>query len=595
MDEKTIQGKNEAKKEINTTDLHYVNIVLENVEGDIVSRAKKILQRIFEERTEPMGGHSHDKYSFHKNIYLCKDSKLPFDGFKIEKLSDDEIRVTGGGEHGILYGCGKLLRLAEISPRDIIFHDSPEVSAPVKKDRGMYFCVHNYNFSQVAPEDVLIEYLEDLALWGINDCAVIYHKFQYTGLDQPEAKEYLTRLNLILRTAESLGMKTTVFIMANDGFINSPMELRYKTEIPRNWGTEICPSNPKGMELLKREFEESLLALKPLDQMVMWPYDSGGCGCEKCYPWGSNGYMLLSKEFSKIFHRVFPKGKFYLGTWFFDYNCGNIGDWDALLKKFDNKELDWIDGILADGTYVNGYFPKQVVENKHRIDKPIISFLDISMPQGGPWGGFGSNPMPKHIQEQWNLSKDLIIGGLPYTEGIHEDINKVLWAQLCWDPERNTMDILKEYVSYEFSREHANEITKAIAAIEPSRWRVGKNRVYDFSGSPKVWEELSYYDRTLSWYARNSWRWRQTLLRAKIDAEMALSNGEPTAEVGRAYDELFRINYLNDRALKYIRPYDVIPDPEKGGKALMNLQRGKSITDFCSYNPKEHVDIIDSK
>ena len=28
-----------------------------------------------------------------------------------------------------------------------------------------------------------------------------------------------------------------------------------------------------------------------LDIVTFWPYDEGGCACEKCKPWGSNGYL----------------------------------------------------------------------------------------------------------------------------------------------------------------------------------------------------------------------------------------------------------------------------------------------------------------
>ncbi len=556
-----------------------ITIIIKGAANDaVILKAQSILQRILDERTAPMGGYSYKEHHFNKTIWLIQDRQLPADGFKIEKVSEDEIKVTGGGGPGILYGCGKLLRLAEISPDKIIFHDSPELDVPAKEDRGLYFAVHNYGVYQVAPAAFIERYIEELALWGINDIAVCFHKFHFNGIAAPETREYIDRLNLILKTAKSVGMKGTLLITANDGYSNSPKALRYKGEITRNWGTEVCVSTAEGMDLIKREFEEILKAIAPIDQVILWPYDSGGCGCDQCAPWGSHGLLHAAKELSSTFRKLLPNGKYYLSTWYFDYNCGDIGEWGSLFKKIESGELKYIDGILADGAYVNDYFPHQVIE--HHIDKPVISFLDISMPNGNPWGGFGSNPIPKHIQKQWDISKNSIIGGVPYSEGIYEDVNKVLWAQLCWKPDRSTTDILKEYVRYEFSVEYADKITSAIEALEPARWWNGNN----FGESVKVWEQLSYYDRCLNWYSRNSWRWRQILLRAKIDAELAISNEEPTAETGRAYDELFRISHLDDRAFQYIRPYDVVPDIEKGGHTLKNFQRGKGISDFCTYN-----------
>jgi hypothetical protein len=560
-------------------------IIKESTNDPIILKARSILIRSIEERTAPIGGRSHEERHFTKNILLLQDKQIPAEGFKIEKISEDEIHITGGDGPGILYGCGKLLRLSEISQDTIIFHDSPEVNVPVKQDRGIYFAVHNFNVYQVAPAPFIERYIEELALWGINDIAVCFHKFHFNGIAAPETAEYIDRLNLILRTAKSVGMKSTLLIVANDGYSNSPESLRYKGKIPRNWGTEICVSAPGGMDLIKREFEEILNAVNPVDQVVMWPYDSGGCGCDQCFPWGANGFIRTAKELSRLFRKIVPYGKYYLATWYFDYNCGNISEWDSLFTNLTGKKLNWIDGILADGAFVNDYFPHQVVDN--HIDKPVISFLEISMLTGSPWGGFGSNPVPEFIQRQWNYSKDYIIGGIPYSEGIYEDINKILWAQLCWSPEKSVINILSEYVSYEFSREYTAEITAAIASLEPARKHNGLKMVNDFSGSVKVWNELSYYDRCLGWHARNSWRWKQTLLRSKIDAELAISNGKPNPELGRAYDELFRLYYLDDRAFGYIRPLDVIPDNTKGGHSLKFFQRGKSLIDFSVYRNKK--------
>ena len=558
-----------------------MSIKIQGAGGAITRKARAILQREIEERAAPMGGRSHEEREFDKTIDLVQDKRLPAEGFKIEKASEDAMRVIGGDGTGILYGCGKLLRLAKITPDEIEFSDHSEVSAPAKPDRGMYLAVHNYNTYQVAPAVFIERYIEELALWGINDIGVCFHKFHFNGIAAPETREYIERLNLILRTAKSLGMKTTLLMVSNDGYGNSPLELRYKGKTPRNWGTEICVASPEGMALVKREFEEILGAIEPIEQVVISSYDSGGCDCDQCAPWGIKGLYRVAKELSESFRRMAPCGKYYLSTWYFDYNCGKIGEWDTLFEKLKRGELNWIDGILADGAYVNDYFPRQVIER--RVGKPVISFMEISMLTGSPWGGFGSNPVPKFIQEQWDLSKDHIIGGLPYSEGIYEDINKVLWAQLCWAPQRRTMDILKEYVGYEFSREHAHDIAMAVAALEPSRMHSGGDLKNDFSGSGKVWEELSYYDRCLDWHARNSWRWRHTLLRAKIDAEMALSGGEPTPEIGRAHDELFRLYRLDDRSFGNVRPLEVIPDREKGGRSLKTQWCGKTLLDFPAY------------
>lgn len=557
----------------------------------IAKRAHDILLRAIKEKIMPPGNISHEMPDFRCSISLDIDKSLPVEGFRIEKYSDRSVRILGGSGAGILYGCGKLLRISEINEQKIILGGHPSVSQPAKSDRGMYFAVHNYNVYQVAPDSFIIKYIEDLALWGINDIAVVFHKFHFTGIDDSHTLEYIERLNLILRTAKSLGMKTTLIFTVNDGYLNSPMELRYKGQTPRNWGTEICVSQPAGNELIKKEFEEILEALAPLDQLVLWPYDSGGCECSDCAPWAQNGLLKIGRELQVIFKRRYPGGSVILSTWYFDYNCGKLGEWDSLFNNLENGANKWIDGILADGAYVNGYFPRQIVERP--VNVPVISFMEISMLTGRPFGGMGSNPVPRFIQQQWNISKDRIVGGLPYSEGIYEDINKFIWAQLCWSPERPVMEILEEYSAGEFSREYAREIATALAALEPARMHNEKTLLTDFSDSIRVWEELSYYDRCLGWNSRNSWRWRHNLLRAKIDAEMALSRGKPTAEMGLAFDELFRLYQLNGLTFINIKPNEVVPDIEAGKRSLKFFENGKCFLDFCSYRKKAHEDVYD--
>ena len=61
---------------------------------------------------------------------------------------------------------------------------------------------------------------------------------------------------------------------------------------------------------------------------------------------------------------------------------------------------------------------------------PLLNFPDISMYGQNPWGGYGANPHPGRLQQRWDETKKKLSGGFPYSEGIYEDINKVICAQL---------------------------------------------------------------------------------------------------------------------------------------------------------------------
>jgi len=525
-------------------------------------------------------------------VALETDATMPAESFRIVRESDTLARIIGGDARGVLYGCGRFLRRCRFEEDNVVFPESEAVSTPGKPFRGMYFAVHLHNFYHAAPLDVVIRYVEQLALWGINSLFTYYHPFHYNGINDPACREFIDRLNALYDAARAVGMTTGILVTANDGYLNSPRELRYVGEVPRNWGAELCPHKSGATELIRRQFAEVFEHFTDIDYLNLWPYDSGGCLCEKCRPWGVNGYYAICEAVAAVFREKCPGKKIVLSTWMFDYNCGECGEWDAFYERLRAGRLDWADLIMADGAYVNGYFPQRVIDEP--IGKPVINFTDISMRTGCPWGSFGANPMPAFLQEEWNRIADTIDGGTPYSEGIFEDINKFIWAQLCWSPKRSVRDIVREYCASEVSPDQADVITGAIVKIEkvgrrePLGW-TGSNSVpqelgnrlvlQDTTYCEEVWRMLERVDRALPLHRRRCWRWRLLLLRSLIDVELARSGGAPTPALGRAYDELFEIFHVTDDALWYIRPYEV---EQAGDGSYRFAQHGWKIADILT-------------
>ena len=40
------------------------------------------------------------------------------------------------------------------------------------------------------------------------------------------------------------------------------------------------------------------------------------------------------------------------------------------------------------------------------------------------------------------------IGFLSYSEGCHDDVNKMVWSRLGWDPNADVVEILRDYSRY---------------------------------------------------------------------------------------------------------------------------------------------------
>jgi hypothetical protein len=217
----------------------------------------------------------------------------------------------------------------------------------------------------------------------------------------------------------------------------------------------VCSSDLKySLKVLGEEFDWAA-PLKPA-YVVCWPYDSGGCGCKDCRPWGSNGFLKLSEQLAALARVKLPGTKFVLSTWMFDK-----GEWQNVVAGFAERK-PFFDCVMAEPP--EGPIPGGV---------PWMGFPEISMHNTFPWGGFGATPLTGLVQGQWNRVKATSSGGFPYSEGIFEDLTKVVISQFDWN-DRPAAEPVKEYIAFEFSQVGADCRVK-------SRSRSQSLSYYDYS------------------------------------------------------------------------------------------------------------------
>ena len=108
----------------------------------------------------------------------------------------------------------------------------------------------------------------------------------------------------------------------------------------------------------------------------------------------------------------------------------------------------WVDYVLA--ADYGDHFPAYPLRYGVPGGLPMVGFPEISMHKASPWGGYGANPLPQHLQALWDQAGHALSGGFPYSEGIFEDLNKAICAQFYWDPDKPAWDTVREYVTYEY-------------------------------------------------------------------------------------------------------------------------------------------------
>jgi hypothetical protein len=273
-----------------------------------------------------------------------------------------------------------------------------------------------------------------------------------------------------------------------------------------------------------------------LDCVVSWPYDEGGCGCPQCWPWGVRGHVQLSKEVSQLARRRYPRCRFVLSTWVYD--SPPAGEWTGLAKALADDK-GWVDYLMADA---HEDYPRYPLDNPVPGGLPLLNFPEISMWGRSPWGGFGATPLPARLQRLWNQVKQKVSGGMPYSEGIYEDINKVICGQFYWDKDRAALDIVREYAAFEYSPDLVDDVLTAVNLLEETHTKLSEK-------SLKARELLQKAEARLTPQARKAWRWRILYLRSVVDAERyaggeaGKAGSKPNPVLKQAFDELTAIQH----------------------------------------------------
>ena len=464
-------------------------------------------------------------------VNLAVDDRLPAEAFRIEQAGTG-VRISGGTPRGVLYGVGKYLRTSRY---DNGFTSSTwrGTSAPRGVVRGMYFAMHFHNFYHMASEAEIVRYTEDMALWGVNTIMVIYPFLNLQDWNDPEAEPAMQRLRQYARAAKDLDLQVATAV-GNTLFKGMPEQL-HATRLPDplgrrgNSGHPVCPSSPEGhayiMENTQILFER--LADVGVDILVFWPYDEGGCACDRCLPWGSNGYFTLSREMTALTRNYFPKIKTVLSTWMFD--TPPEGEWDGLAEKLQHGN-EWLDYILADA---HEDYPRYPLEHDVPGNLPLLNFPEISMWGNWPWGGLGAHPLPARYQRLWEQVKHKVLGGFPYSEGIYGDMNKAAVVQFYWDPNRSARQTLEEYCAFEFGAEVTPDVMALVDILErTATMDVALQQPADLEAVQHALVLAQNIDRRLPAWARDGWRWQILLQRAILDHEKLIASSleTPTAD-----------------------------------------------------------------
>ena len=469
-----------------------------------------------------------------------------------------QATVAAGRFVGLVQGSGALLRRIRYGQKTFSLDDGKYAFAPKKGLRMAYFARHFHNWYHYATAEELKTYIDDLVLAGYNafNFQYAYPTADRSGDTDEEKRRFADVSEKALARVHALDCGFCASGGSNQAPLDSPEELRGVPNSDRkrgNLGFNVCPAKPGGMDYLceyrKRQLKE--LDGARMDYFIYWPFDEGGCECERCRPWGGNGFLKLIERYETLNKAACPAAKAIVSTWVF-----HDDDWAGLYKWLETYDVDY---ILADS---HTDFPKYPLEHPVPKNIPVITFPEISMWGRAPWGGYGATVMPKRFERLFRQAERISSGFVCYSEGLYEDINKEVVNGLYIDPATKVDDLLRTYASYYLPGTDPEDFVALCTIFEANHRFPGNHSHPRFNDVPVDSEELAAYRRRAADACRiaarmngklfpafrRSWRWRLIYLRAMIDCEI-LAAREAAPESARLYfDELVEI-YHAERQL----------------------------------------------
>ena len=448
-------------------------------------------------------------------------ASLGSDGYVIAvNPGNKEIHIAGQSDSGVVAGVGRLMREMRYQKGRVEVPSLNIAETPQMPNRGMYLWARKYYFNE---PDKVDRYIEEFALWGGNQLCFwfemgMFENFQDTTgekselnsgyardyqLDKSSAKDWVAKYRRFFETARRMGMKTGLFMGANDAYMSSPKEMRIAPIIGcPDW--YLCPSKPGSVEKMLAWQEQVFKALEPIDLYNIFPADPGGCSCKDCQPWPTRGFWKIAKQLGERIHAISPKTDIWVDTWHVNHPTFGGKDWQNLVANLDwtKQRPEWFAGFMVGLAPHHGFARMSAEDRKvyNEARQPLMVFPEISM-WGNHEGMLVNKEYWKSLQTEMNdYTPGLMKGGWPYSERWNTDIINVAFLSWFWNPKKSVETVMDEYSSFYFGPEAASG-RELLELLDDSN--------NDPQRKEKIREKLVKLEGSLPEWVKRDWRWAE--------------------------------------------------------------------------------------
>ncbi|MBV5313157.1 MAG: hypothetical protein JZU47_07655 [Prolixibacteraceae bacterium] len=410
------------------------------------------------------------------------------EGFRLvaENQSGKQILwLIGADERGVLFAVGQFLRTAELTKNKIIFNQKNEIaSSPSYSIRGHQIGYRNTANSWDSWNPQQFEkYFRELALFGTNCIENI--PFQ----DGP--------LGPVMKFERDV-MNTKL------------------SEICQNYGLDYWVWTPADGDLSKDEVFQS--GVKKHAEFYK--------NCPKLdgvfFPGGDPGdnhpkyVMPFLKAIAAELKKYHPNAGVWISLQGFSYE-----QVDYFFEYLNKNNPDWLAGVVSgpsspDMAETRFRLPAKY---KHRHYPDLTHTVRCQYPTENWDQAFAltegrevCNPQPFYYAKVHNRYAPFTDGFLSYSDGTHDDVNKVVWSQMGWNPDKDVTQVVAEYCRFFFGNSLATQGADGILALE-------RNWVGPVEENGGVETTLAFWQNMEAKHPelKGNWRWEQLVMRAYYD------------------------------------------------------------------------------
>jgi hypothetical protein len=225
------------------------------------------------------------------------------------------------------------------------------------------------------------------------------------------------------------------------------------------------------------------------------------------------------KKKTAVLHKYHPDAEMWVSPQGFDKK------WMDEFLQLVREKPDWLTGIVY-GPQVRislEQLRKEVPEQYLIRRYPDITHnYDAQYPVADWDFAFAAtanresiNPRPAAQKMIFNLTgTNNYHGFITYSEGVNDDVNKMVWSSLGWNPDANLMEVLQDYSRYFIGPKHAGDFAQGMLDLE-NNWEgllIGNNSIYT------TLLKFQSMEREALPNVRLNWRFQLALFRAYYDA-----------------------------------------------------------------------------